>query len=287
MADSSAWQAWLDAAEQNDRVASVVSRAEVEAAWSSCTLAWPQLTIDPEVFGRNLARVVTDDTVLGDLALADFALAAQCLAGDTKALSQLDVEINRQAHRIALRSRLDAPEIAQLLRVHLLTAAPGSAPRLEQYAAKSKLSSWLKVVGGRLALNEERADSRHPSGGAEFCEPISNSTPELNALHAERQARFAEAFRAAYRARSTAEREVLRHYFVDRQTLAAVADTLGVHTSTAARRLTAARTALLEDFHRQLDRLVHNDGLAAEQLLSILRSRLQLSDTSLMRTREP
>ncbi len=288
MAEASPWATMRARATERGDAAPDVDEDTVDRLWRAAVEAWPTLDLSVAAFVETLERVLATlppGTEAASLAAADLALAAQCLAGDNKAIARLDVVIDEQARRVTATMRLEANEVAQLARVHLLTAPAGVQPRLAQYSGRSTLSSWVRIVAGRLALNEQRA--RAPVVGTEFCEPIAQSTPELNALHAERQARFADAFRGAYRARSSEERHILKRYFVAKETLAQLGAELGVHTSTAARRLTAARSALLEDFHGRLGTLAGVDETQAKELLSILQSRLDLSDASLMRTTEP
>lgn len=282
--ESEAWHAYE--AEVGDRVDAIgLDASAVGAMLEQARHAWPDLHLAPAAFGRVLGRAAGQG--ITDLAIADLALVGQCLEGDARAIAALDRIISKQAKRVAGYSHLDAAEIAQLARVHLLARRDEAEPRLLQYAGRGALGSWIRVVAGRLALNAERAEGRRPPSHEEFCEPIAHSTPEIALLRAERQDRFAQAFREAYRARNSDERVVLKRYFLGGCTLAELGAELGVHTSTAARRVTGAREALLQDFHRRLQAAVDNDEAEAGQLLEILRSRLALSDATLMQTTEP
>lgn len=285
--ESEAWHAYE--AEAGDRVTSIgLDAAAVQALLEQARAAWPDLTLAPATFGRILGRAAANAADgIDKLVVGDLALVGQCLDDDARAIAALDRIVSKQAQRVAGYSRLDASEIAQLARVHLLTRRDEGEPRLLQYAGRGSLASWIRVVAGRLALNAERAEGRRPSSHEEFCEPIAQSTPEVALLRAERQDRFAQAFREAYRARDGDERLVLKRYFLGGCTLAELGAELGVHTSTAARRVTGAREALLQDFHRRLQAAVDNDEAEAGQLLEILRSRLALSDAALLQTTEP
>lgn len=199
-------------------------------------------------------------------------------------MSALDRVVKAQSVRVAHRLGAEPAEVAQLVRVHLLTPRDDEAPRLLQYRGRGSLAAWVRVIATRLALNAARPQARIAPSGPEFCEPIAASTPELRALRQERQAVFVVAFRAAYRDRPEDERRVLKLYFVAKKTLAEIGAEIGVHTSTAARRVTAARTALLENFQARLEAALEGSRGDAPQLMEILRSRLALSDAALLKT---
>lgn len=267
--------------------------AVVEELFAIAQKAWPALVLSPERFGQVLARAAArlpgelSPARLRTLAASDLALAGQCLAGDAKAIDALDRLIVDQSKRIAKRFAIDSAEVAQLVRVHLLTRSERMGPRLAQYGGQGSLAAWVQVVASRLVLNVRRRDERLVYDEREFCEPIAASTPELRVLHNEQRDHFVSAFRAAYRELPEHDRTILKRYFVAKQTLARIGEELGVHTATAARRVTAARTGLLGDFRRRLDAALGCRGSETDGLMAILRSRLELSDATLLKSTDP
>ncbi len=273
----SPWRAYV---ERLGGAQPTLERATVDALWSEALGARPQLAPNPDAFGRALARAESNPVSRpGDLAIAAYALE-----GDVVALGLLDEIIRSQATRVAARSSIEADELAQRTRVRVLTGDPAA---LAGYQGRGSLGSWLRMVAGRIALDSHRSAARTPEAVDAFCDPIARSTPELRMLEQERRDRFVLAFRIAYRARTDRERTALKHYFVRGQTFAEMGRALGVHTSTAARWLTGARDAVMEDFHQALLDGVGHDGLGVQALLDALRSRLEIDPGALLLTADP
>src|SRR5580704_9040352 len=93
---------------------------------------------------------------------------------------------------------------------------------------------------------------------------------------------FGEAIRGAVLALEREERRILRRHFSDGVTLDGLAEELGVHRATVARRLAAARTALRRDARRRLRAALGTTESEIESLAAELRSQLDLSLPSLL-----
>lgn len=166
------------------------------------------------------------------------SLVRRTQAGDREAFGRLVEQFQRTVHAICLR-RLGNPseaiEMTQEVFLHVMR-------RIDQLREPERFAGWLRQVTVRMAIN--RATRRVPPSSVETvvlegaCEHRSDPLAEL--IDRERAQRLWEAIG---RLRDI-DREVLLGFYIQGQSLLAIADQLDVPIGTVKRRLHTARKRL-------------------------------------------
>jgi len=193
------------------------------------------------------------------LRLQDLALARACAAGSEAAWNVFLIRYRESLARSALaiaREESAARELADSVYAELygLEAPDGQrVSKLAYYDGRGSLEGWLRSVLAHEFTDRHRRERRLVSldekvdAGHDFRAPESESSvppdPRLEAATDE-----------ALAAISAEERLLLASYYLDGQTLAAIAALLGVHESTISRRLERIVRALGKDITRRLRR---------------------------------
>lgn len=198
--------------------------------------------------------------------------------GDAAALRHLERLISPEVDAVARRTRSVADELRQALRVRLLVA-DGGRVRIDDYAGRGPLRSWLGVAALRLALNLKRGDK--PVGHDIMAEIVSGEAdPELRHLKTLYRAEFREALETEIAALPDGKRAMLRLTFVDGLKAVQLARLYQVHETTAARWIAAAAAEVADGVKRRLmARLV----VSASSFDSIARMVLSNLDLSIAR----
>jgi RNA polymerase sigma-70 factor (ECF subfamily) len=268
--------------------------AEHEAArrllFEAGARAWPTLRLSPEAFRRHLVSRAFAGGLQGPVHAADFFLTSACLEGVRGAVEAFDRAYLGQlaAFLSPLHPSPDLiDEVGQVLREKLLMSKLGRAPRLAEYDGRAALTTWLRVIARRAAIDLLRQRS---AGAARLDEPPPDAaTADTEGDHVKRWGRqpFNDALRRSIAGAPPDQREILRLHFAEGLTLDELAVSLGVHRATVARRLAAARHAI----HRETRRLLGAElGLTPAELDSLtrlMRSQLDLSLSGLGKSDPP
>jgi RNA polymerase sigma-70 factor (ECF subfamily) len=250
--------------------------------------AWPGVALPVEAFVAHLAHLAKRSG--GGLPPpdrgADLYLACACARRIPGALEAFDRAhlVHMDAYLARLRpSRELVDEVRQEVRDKLYVGRGGAAPRIAEYDGRGALASWVRVVAMRAAV-----DVRRRGGGAPLAEEdpraalAAEGNPERDLQRERYRKAFREAIRGAVLALERDERRILRRHFACGVTLDGLAEELGVHRATVARRLAAARTALRRDARRRLRAALGATESEIESLAAELRSQLDLSLPSLL-----
>lgn len=230
--------------------------------------ARPGFELDPAVFVAHLARHVgADGDVAATLAAAhveDLYLACACALGNEAAIATFDTELLAPAVEYARRvhRRVDGviDEAAQNLRMRLLVREPDRQPAILTYTGRSPLAAWLRVSAIREARYQLRRGARRAAVDGAAADPARHvgpeagggGSPELALLKHEGLGLMGDALERAFHALDERDRALLRLYFIEGMSLAALGRIYHVHESTMARRLQALRSRLLEDVKQDL-----------------------------------
>ena len=259
--------------------------------------AWPDVALPAPVFVRHLAshaaRGGSAQQALSELCVEDLYLACSCAHGAPRATAAFERHFLSRVPGFLARieaSPTFVDDIKQELRVKLLVPTPGAAPKIAEYSGRGSLTSWLRVVTLRMAIDARRRSDRgapHPARGAYdsdggFLEAIDVSgDPELRYLKDRYAAEFQDALRAGIHALSSERRNVLRLNFVDGLNIDQIGALLHIHRGTVARWIAAARVAIVREGQRLLrERLGISPG-EFESLARLLQSQLDVSLTGL------
>lgn len=205
------------------------------------------------------------------LRLQDLALARACAAGREAAWNAFLIRYRDSLARSALaiaREEGAARELADSLYAELygLEVSEGRrVSKLAYYDGRGSLEGWLRSVLAHEFTDRHRRERRLVSldeqveAGRDFRAAEAGSTvppdPRLEAATGE-----------ALAAISAEERLLLASYYLDGQTLAAIAALLGVHESTVSRRLERAVRALSKDIIKRLRHCGFSRSQAREAL---------------------
>ena len=266
---------------------SLVEPPALDRAWlsrwlderlSKATSAYPGIVGDLTDFAAYLGEKVgaSEDlsTSLDKMHVSDLYLAWACEKGDPAALAIFDCE---QLSRVrALTRGTDPAELEQLVRVRLLIAEAGAAPRIRQYSGRGPLSAWVRMVATRLAIDLARA-ARPPGPLPEHGQGGAVIDPEMDYLKARYEGAFYAALERALTLLSAKERALLRLCYIDDARPAAIARMYGVSARTAQRWLLDARQRVLDETRAELTCKLSLRAAELDSLLGLLKSRMQVT----------
>jgi RNA polymerase sigma-70 factor (ECF subfamily) len=175
-------------------------------------------------------------------------------------------------------------EVQQEVRAKLHVGRDGAAPWIAEYDGRGALANWVRVVALRAAIDLHRQAGAAPRVDERAVPAPAPSDPERDLHRMRYQETFQRALRDAVSALDRDQRRILRRHFADGVTLDALATELGVHRATVARRLAAARMALRHDARHRLRAALGCADSEVERLDAELRSQLDLSLSTLLRT---
>ncbi len=197
-----------------------------------------------EILEKNLAASDEETAardLLASLRVEDLCLARGCAAGNEKAwegfLLRYRESLYDMAHSIAREDTI-ARELADNIFADLYgisTSGGERVSKLRSYTGVGSLAGWLRAVMARSYIDIYRKGRRTVSleEEQEFTEVSAASPdPEIQV-----DPRLEEATAEVLGALPAEDRFLLASYFLDGNTLAEVARMLGVHESTASRRV--------------------------------------------------
>lgn len=219
----------------------------------------------------------------------DLALACACARGDPAAIRELADRYLPGVRRALARAQIPpavADEVIAGLPARLFAPADGGAPLISGYTGRGELGAWTRSVALHEALTCLRRERRHvPFDGAAHDVPLAD--PELVYLGEHYAAALGEVLADAFAALATDERAVLRQYYRHGLTIDELGRIHGVHRVTAARRVKAAREALVREVRaRVADKLAAGDP-SVDSILRLVGSRLAVEDLLRTSLRDP
>jgi RNA polymerase sigma-70 factor, ECF subfamily len=253
--------------------------------------ARPELGLEAGELARYLSERQDGD---GALHAADLALACGCALGRRAALAAFDRELGPEIDRVARRfasSGLDIDEGVQLVRVRLLVGTGGAPPRIAAYGGRGSLRGFVRAAAARTLVDELRAARRRPDhpGADQVLADLAadGDDPEIEHLKHRYRDAFRCAFEEAVAALEPAQRTALRYHYLHGLTIDELGTLYKVHRATAARRLAAARDALLKATRRRLTRALGVDRREVDSIMRLIESRLEVSMSRLLETVPP
>jgi RNA polymerase sigma-70 factor, ECF subfamily len=250
--------------------------------WRSARAEWPTVDVTAPEFAayvRERRADGGDDARGADPARgSDLYLACACARGDEAALAAFEAsfipEIDAAARRVGGPS---ADELRQILRHRLFVAEPGSAPKITEYTGRGALRVWVRIAAMRTALNHAIRDAREVAleGDALAVLVGGGDDPELTYMKRVYTDAFKTAFKDAFAALGSRERNLLRYAFGKGLTVDAIGSLYGVHRATAARWVAQAHARLIEKLRAAMASRVGQKDLAS--VLCLLEGRLQIT----------
>ncbi len=258
---------------------------EWQSALRAARAASPDIHLPEGVFEAHAAAHRAGGGALPEH-LGDLLLACAAARGDAAALRRFDEQALSAigpAVRKVDASPAFADEVRQLLRVRLLVAEEGAAPRIGEYRGGGPLIGWLSVAAVRTALNLKRSERPTTSVDEPMGELVDREPdPELRHLKGLYRAEYAKALREALASLAGRPRALLRLHFVDGVRLARIAALYGVHESTVSRWVSAAVQEVGDDTRRRLRERLALSADSAESVARMVGSQLELSLSRLL-----
>ncbi len=197
---------------------------------------------------------------LAALRVEELALARACAAGNERAWQDFISRYRQKLHRMALHITRDGTHAAELADsmfadLYGVNARAGVRnSKLRFYTGRGSLEGWLRTVMAQEFINRYRKQKRTVSleeqaeEGVQFAAAATEPTSTSDA-------RLEVATDAALAELSSEDRFTLAAYYLDGQTLAEIARTLGLHESSVSRRLdrlsSGIRKRILADLRTQ------------------------------------
>jgi RNA polymerase sigma-70 factor (ECF subfamily) len=256
-----------------------------EATWQAARAAWPDFQVERERFLGFLGERAPD----GQLQQAhanDLYLACACADGHEAALAAFERgPLARLAEALARGSSSDTvAEVLQRVRIEMLVRGADRPPGIVGFRGRSSLASWLLVVGMREAARVEKRARREMLGDDEaLWVDVVSSDPELSYLKDVYRSKVIVALKTALEKLPAADLALLRQNLVDGLSIDEIGRREGTHRATAARRLQRAREGLCEAVREELGRRLTLAADEVDELLQLVRSRLDVSVRSLLK----
>jgi RNA polymerase sigma-70 factor (ECF subfamily) len=264
--------AFVDACrDARPEVARAMRPEELDGIVRTAAGAVEGMRVDPVAFAAALGRAVARGLALHEVDVGEVAIAVGCESGDADALALFERRYVQPLRGLLAHMRLDDPVLAEVLqttRRRLLVTRDAEPARLAGYAGAGHLGSLVRVVATRAALDARRDAGRKREVGLTGLTDvlIASADPERIAGSTRKREVFRAAFEATVAGLPASVRTLLRLYAVDGVGLDGLAAACGVHRSTAARRLAAAREQIRLGVRAELVRR----GVAAGEVDSVI-----------------
>lgn len=217
--------------------------------------------------------------------ITDMYLACACARGDDRAIAAFRRRYAQAVETVRARFRSRAPSTDELwseIEQRLFVRQGDKPARIEEYAGRSELAAWLKVVASRIVLNRMDAEKpESPTDDRLFDGMlVTTASPELAVAAAENRALLKSVFERATGELTPRERRLLRLAFTEGFTIDDIGALYGIHRSSAARWVKDASAAL----SKHVARIARGElRLSPEQLESLARGFSGSIDLSLAR----
>jgi RNA polymerase sigma-70 factor (ECF subfamily) len=245
--------------------------------------AWPALAVPVEVFAAAVAARPDASH------LADLYLAIACAEHAPGAVAVFEQHCGPAIDRALASSGATLAEradLGQVVRQRLLVEpASGGPPRIGTYSGRGTLASWVRVVVTREVARMLPRERREPGAADDELAGLvaPDDDPEVGYLKRLYRAEFKAAFAAAVDALADEDRLLLRQHALDGLGIDQLAAQYGIHRATAARRVTAAREALVAATQRELIARLQVSRTELASLVRLIHSQLDVSLPRLLR----
>jgi RNA polymerase sigma-70 factor (ECF subfamily) len=253
--------------------------------------AWPTVELSSEEFVDHLAaRVRPDDdavALLRQLKLADLYLA--CAAerrrpGAVTAFEQTFIRRVGQFVRGIAGETTFIADVTQTLRIKLFVGSHGYG-KLSRYSGRGALESWVRAVAIRIAYDLRRTEDHKRREDECALELVAASDdPELDLLWQRHNGEFRTALEDGLSGLAGRDRTLLRLYVIERLPAIQIGKLYGVHETTVLRWIDRARATLVERVRAALLRTLRLSAGEFDELLAMMRSRLDVSIRRLLDT---
>ena len=253
---------------------------------ATASAAFPEIILELEDFAAFVHETWSLDPALVARHAHDLFLACAAAKGDARAVAEIDRACLANVAAMLPRRKLgpsDADEIAQRARDRLFVGQGGAAPKIAEYGGRGPLAAWIRVVVTRIEATHRKRSRPHESLDERTHVQLVAASPEHLLAQARWQRAFDEALREAFDALPRDDRALFRLQFGKGLTLDQIAQLLGIHRATTARRIAAAREQLWTSLCGSLRARLALPQREVEALIAQWRSQLEISLSGLLR----
>ena len=231
--------------------------------------------------------VTSDIEGLDPCRLEELALTSAARRGDPAAIAMIEKAHHRTIKAVCYRfasAVYSVDDLWQLLREKLFA---GAEPSIGDYSGRGQLATWLRITAIRLFMDLLRRKDRarelpaSDSGIAELPHP---SDLGLELVKLEYRSAVRAAIEYAANQLAPGDRHLLRQHFVNGLTIDQIAVAIGIHRSTAARRIARAREHLSALVREQLAGTLAIEHETLDEIFGLVVSRLDVSFRELLAT---
>jgi len=246
---------------------------------------YPELAVDAATFAAELARRIGAGATPEQLArtrVDHVYLAIACMAGDARAVARVEQEFFGEIEWSARRLRAtrdQADEVRSQLGRLLFVSEPGREAGLASYSGRGDLGAYIRVIATREFVRVISKGRREVAvaDSALFDQLSPASEPGLRYLRERYRGDVDLALRAALAGLSDDARALLRYSLIDGWNIDRIAELYGIHRSTAARRVSAAREELGDAIRTELAARLEVSTDEVDSVVRLVQSRVDVS----------
>lgn len=263
-----------------------VSRGELWSTLSgllaSARTAWPQVQVSDEDFATHLGRHADPSTGLAGIRASDLYLAYACSRGDVAAIGAFEELTFSEIDRAGASARASLDTITETkahLRQLMFVGIDGRPAATRDFTGRGDLRGWVRVSALRHILRlQGRAKREVALEDEDLLAALSPAEdPELAYIRDLYRGAFTQAFRDAVAALGQREKSLLRYQLIEGLSIDDIGALHGVHRSTAARWVAAARDALGDHTRRLLGEQLGARSDEIESIIRLVQSRIDVS----------
>lgn len=259
--------------------------ADLASLRATAVAAYPDIEVDAATFAAELARrlgAAASPEQLAAVRVGHVHLAIACAHGDIAAIRKLEAEfldeVDASAYRLQAR-RDQADEVRSYMRRILFVHEPGRPAALNEFSGRGDLRTYIRVIATReLVRLIDKGKREVPIDEASFLDKLSPiSHPGLGILRETYRADVDAAIRAALASLGEESRALLRYSVIDGWTVDRIGALFGIHRSTAARRVAAAREELGTAIRSELSARLAISLDEVDSVVRLVQSRIDVS----------
>jgi len=253
--------------------------------------AWPKVDLPDEEFVDHLAARVRPDedlvALLPQLKIADLYLACAAERRRPAAVTAFEETFIRRVGQFVRgidRETCFVADVTQALRIKLFVGSHGDG-KLSRYSGRGALESWVRAVAIRTAYDLRRTEEYKRREEDCALDMIAGSDdPELDLLWQRYNDEFRAALEDGLAGLPERDRTLLRLYLVEQLPAMQIGKLYRVHETTVLRWIAQARETVVQRVRAGLLRTLRLSSGEFDELLAMLRSRLDVSVRRLLDT---
>jgi RNA polymerase sigma-70 factor (ECF subfamily) len=249
--------------------------------------AWPELSLDAEVFVAHVATVMTADAAVETLHAADLYLAFGCLLGDPAALEALEKNglVKVPAVLGNLPAGVTTDDVLQKLRLKLFVRAGDAPGAVAGYSGRGPLVQWLRAAALRIVQDFARRGQKEVAtdDAALIDTPAAGIDPDVQFLKARYAPDFKAAFQEALQSLGPKELSLLKLQYLDGVSPEEIGRIYQAHRTTVWRWLAQCREDLLSRTKALLAARVKVDAGELSSLMNAVHSQIDVSISRMLR----